>query len=442
MRLAGCFLACSVAFISPAAVQQASAASISHPWRDPFCDLRVRAVPWDDAKDSPAPTLTSDSFSLALSSPLNGSLDAHITFLSDTDAYDALVRNVALTGSRSSATRRTVIVTMPRPVAIRYVYVDSYAIGGGRYVACPADPGVVSIWKSQNHLIWAIGNQPRFAAVVKRVAYAAPQQVIEALDEIAANHPTTLGYCEPEEGGRSSDEARIGMAKKEWNDVRTTQEQFAVELARCALAAKSQFDFNLIAGFAAGSLNTAIAAESHLPDRSLAYETQAAALVVPIASWLAANPAVLAKERSWQSDIVRALAKLTEGLYPIPYDVDPDWQETHVGGLPVGRLRKMPLPVFGKAVFALWVPSRNQLDKYLAAEFAYEIAFGDLTVPLPASSYLAIVIYGPQEQGASSIYGYVFARDAQNHWRPRLVTEPERAAVEHALSDASKEIEP
>jgi hypothetical protein len=102
--------------------------------------VSVVAVPWDLLTNSRAATITTDSVVVALHAESGSRINAHVTIIADTGAYDAAVPDVSLFGTPSGRNSLPLLATLPRATAVRYVYVDSYAIDGAAEQTCPSDP--------------------------------------------------------------------------------------------------------------------------------------------------------------------------------------------------------------------------------------------------------------------------------------------------------------
>lgn len=136
------FVQCGVALADPATRTQPTAAPAASPASvlDPFCPVEVKGSPIATATDSRPASASSDLLALSLVSQSGPSVDAHVTLLSDTDAYDVPLRNITVDGGKYKYESRVILVKLPKPATIRLVYVDSYAVAGGTEQTCPSDP--------------------------------------------------------------------------------------------------------------------------------------------------------------------------------------------------------------------------------------------------------------------------------------------------------------
>lgn len=135
------------------------------PWDDPFCAVRVVAVPWDGRTNSLASKLTTDSVVVVFRSESGSRINAHVRIIGDTGVYDAAVPGVALHGQPSQFNSGPVLVTLPHATAVRYAYVDSYAIDGAAEQTCPSDP-----FNIEEAMRWAPAAPPLPSSGVIRVA--------------------------------------------------------------------------------------------------------------------------------------------------------------------------------------------------------------------------------------------------------------------------------
>src|SRR5271170_4788725 len=100
------------------AFAQQSAASppdsqIDPPRLDPFCAIHVVGVPWNQASGTPSRS-AADVVLLSLSSMSGSQVDAHVKFISETDAYDVALTDLALDSQPSAHSTGTIFVTLPK----------------------------------------------------------------------------------------------------------------------------------------------------------------------------------------------------------------------------------------------------------------------------------------------------------------------------------------
>jgi hypothetical protein len=97
-------------------------------YENPFCGV-IAAV---------APLGSSGRYGLAIFAEAGTTLAAHVTLVSDTDAYDVTVPDTNLSGPITDRQMEPVAVTLPVKDAIKYYFVDSYAADRGASVPCPS----------------------------------------------------------------------------------------------------------------------------------------------------------------------------------------------------------------------------------------------------------------------------------------------------------------
>lgn len=95
---------------------------------NPFCGVIAGVAPLGD----------SGRYGLTLFAQQGTTLGAHVTLVSDTDAYDATVPDTNLSGPIADRQMEPIVVTLPATDAIKYYFVDSYTVDRGTSVACPS----------------------------------------------------------------------------------------------------------------------------------------------------------------------------------------------------------------------------------------------------------------------------------------------------------------
>ena len=105
---------------------------------NPFCQVVAAVVPIPDVVASTAAVGSQGRYALDLFTPEGTTLSAHVTLVSDTDAYDAAVPEGTLSGAPADRKIEPLIVTLPAPEKIDYFFVDSYSIDRGTAVTCPS----------------------------------------------------------------------------------------------------------------------------------------------------------------------------------------------------------------------------------------------------------------------------------------------------------------
>ncbi len=141
-------------------------ASQIEPRLDPFCAIHVVGVPWNQASGTASSSAT-DSVVLSLYSMSGSKVDAHVKLISQTDAYDVALTDLALDGKPSAHSTGAIFVTLPKAATLRYAYVDSYRLDGAPEKSCATEPYDLRSWEAA---LQAPPSQPptspRFAAAL------------------------------------------------------------------------------------------------------------------------------------------------------------------------------------------------------------------------------------------------------------------------------------
>lgn len=114
-------------FASFASARAADAPSVKWKYENPFCQVIADVAPAYDGS----------GYGLALFSAAGEKLAAHVTLVSDTDAYDARVSG-PLSGPSDNRQTGPVLVKLPVSTGVKYVFVDSYALDEASAVTCPS----------------------------------------------------------------------------------------------------------------------------------------------------------------------------------------------------------------------------------------------------------------------------------------------------------------
>jgi hypothetical protein len=122
---AAAFLVVLASLVAPA---RADVAAANWKLDNPFCNVIAEM----------APLAQGTGYGLALYAAKGTSLEAHLTLISNTDAYDAHVGALRLSGPAQDRAGEPVLVKVPSGVKIEYYFVDSYAFDGGQAVTCPS----------------------------------------------------------------------------------------------------------------------------------------------------------------------------------------------------------------------------------------------------------------------------------------------------------------
>jgi hypothetical protein len=122
-------------------------------------------------------------------------------------------------------------------------------------------------------------------------------------------------------------------------------------------------------------------------------------------------------------------------LYPIPFQSEPDWHGI-VTELPVDipSAYSTKLRVMEHKIVLVQVLSQVALSDDVAAHSAYNLLFKNTNNLPPGAIYAVVTVFGPRN-GAQVFpkYGYVFPRDARNHWRARPISKQEVDALAEVL---------
>ena len=125
-----------IAALASLAVGARAADLPAAPWKhaNPFCDV-IAAV---------APIAGGSQYALGLYAARGTTIEAHVTAISASDAYDIEVADTNLSGAPEDRQSEPVIVSFSDGAAPKYYFVDSYSIDRGKSVTCPSyvfEPG-------------------------------------------------------------------------------------------------------------------------------------------------------------------------------------------------------------------------------------------------------------------------------------------------------------
>ena len=122
--------AASLVALAALAVPARAADDAALKWKydNPFCQVVAGVTP---ASEGPG-------YQLALFTSRGATIDAHVTLVSATDAFDAHVAGMPLSGSPGDRQTEPMLLTVPSSDPPRYFFVDSYAIDGAAAVTCPS----------------------------------------------------------------------------------------------------------------------------------------------------------------------------------------------------------------------------------------------------------------------------------------------------------------
>lgn len=150
----------------------AAPAATSPPWLDPFCAVTATARQIDTSA-TPASDPSSNFLRMWIFAETGNRVDAHVTLISDTEAYDAFLQDVRLANDGERLESPSLLVALPKAMSVRFVYVDSFAINGGTETSCPSEPWDLSRGKPLQMPAPA-AEVPRVAAVLKQVLPVLP----------------------------------------------------------------------------------------------------------------------------------------------------------------------------------------------------------------------------------------------------------------------------
>ena len=97
-------------------------------FENPFCSA-VAAV---------APLADGSGYALDVAASSGTTIEAHITLVSAGAAYDAHLPDTNLSGPAGDRRSEPVVVKLPSPDALKYFFLDSYAVDRGTNVTCPS----------------------------------------------------------------------------------------------------------------------------------------------------------------------------------------------------------------------------------------------------------------------------------------------------------------
>ena len=111
-----------------APARAADAPAVAWQYDNPFCPVVAQVAPLADGS----------GYGLQLYAASGRTIDAHVTLVSDSDAYDAHVANLPFTGSPGDRESEGVILKFVPAVGVKYFFVDSYVLDGGASMTCPS----------------------------------------------------------------------------------------------------------------------------------------------------------------------------------------------------------------------------------------------------------------------------------------------------------------
>jgi hypothetical protein len=105
---------------------------------NPFCDVVAAVAPLPDVVAATTPVSGPSRYAVDLHARSGATVAAHVTLISDTDAYDATVPEAKLSGPMEDRVTSPFIVTLPKADSIKFFFVDSYAADRAAGVTCPS----------------------------------------------------------------------------------------------------------------------------------------------------------------------------------------------------------------------------------------------------------------------------------------------------------------
>jgi len=123
---------------SYAPVRAADGSAATWKYDNPFCSVVASVAPIPTVVAAVTPTGGEWRYVLALFTRTGTTLAAHVTLVSDAEAYDAAVSDGDLSGTTEDRKLEPVVVTLPHPDQISYFFVDSYSLDRSASVTCPS----------------------------------------------------------------------------------------------------------------------------------------------------------------------------------------------------------------------------------------------------------------------------------------------------------------
>ena len=126
MRRGAAFLATLVSLVGP--VRAADIAPSSWKYENPFCKVVANVMPVTGRA----------AYAVAVYTASGTLIDAHVTLVGETDAFDAHVVSAPLSGPADNRQSAPILVTLPTGQSASYFFVDSYSIDNAQPVTCPS----------------------------------------------------------------------------------------------------------------------------------------------------------------------------------------------------------------------------------------------------------------------------------------------------------------
>lgn len=123
---AAAFLVAVELFCAP--VRAAAPAAPHWRFQNPFCSAVAAVGPLSDGS----------GYALDVAAPGGTTIEAHVTLVSATAAYDAHLPDTNLSGAVGDRRSDPIVVKLPSADTVKYFFLDSYAIDRGTNVTCPS----------------------------------------------------------------------------------------------------------------------------------------------------------------------------------------------------------------------------------------------------------------------------------------------------------------
>jgi hypothetical protein len=121
-----------------AAACAADAPAAQWKYDNPFCNVIAAAAPLPDVVAAVTPPAGGSRYAVDLHARTGTALAAHVTLVSESDAYDVAVPDTNLSGPVEDRATNPFVVMLPKPDSVKFFFVDSYAVDRGASVTCPS----------------------------------------------------------------------------------------------------------------------------------------------------------------------------------------------------------------------------------------------------------------------------------------------------------------
>jgi|GEM_PF-2739762 len=127
-----------VAFLGTFLPARAESTAAQWKYDNPFCQVIAFVAPLPAVVASLASIASTSRYALQLYTATGTTLAAHVTLVSDTDAYDASFPEGPLSGPAGDRRSEGIVVTLPAADRIGYFFVDAYVLDHGAGATCPS----------------------------------------------------------------------------------------------------------------------------------------------------------------------------------------------------------------------------------------------------------------------------------------------------------------